>query len=333
MDILKNVKLKEKYFGYIEGIIYILLTIVVIFANIAGPIIIKLLPFIFILGIVGRVVFNRPIITSIFGFLVAICTIFILGTYSVTYTIMYSLFCFICILIGEVEGMYLIRILGGKTRKTTKIKSKDITGLLLITLAGIYLNNYVNGNIFSYLKYKQITEDYISLNYTDSNNFNIQNAKYVFNKYKYYSFDVKHIDINDDNTYKFAVYSDDKIIDGYKNSRLLLNSVTLKDKFLKNNKLSKYINFVLDIEYSDLQNNITVYITKTVGKINEEQLNVFSEDINNILNDISNDFTNISKIVIGIKDESNKADAEIYRTNFYDKEYYIDSLVTEYLDN
>jgi hypothetical protein len=307
MGILKYVKLKEKYFGYIEGFIYILFTMVVIFTNIAGPIIIKTLPFVFILGIVGRTIFNRPIITCVFGFLVSMCTIFMLGTYSFTYILMYSLFCFICILIGEVEGMYLVKIFGSESRNSSKRKSKDIIGFILIGLAGIYLNNYVNGNIYSYLECRKIAENYISLNYPNSNNVNIENGRYVFGKYNYYSFDIKNIDSNDENTYNFAVYLDNKVIDGYKNNRLLLNSESLKNKFKRDIDLSSYINFNFNIEYSDLQNNIIVYITKSVDKINPDELNRFAEDVNNILDDISafDEFTSISKLNICIEDENN----------------------------
>jgi len=327
-------KFKKKYFGYLEGVIYILLTIVVIFTNIAGPIMIKLLPFVFILGIVGRIIFNRPVITAVFSFVISICTIYTLGTYTFTYNLMYSLFCFICILIGEVAGMYLIRLVNNKTKNSKNINFKDITALILLALAGIYLNNYVNGNIYTYLKAKQRIENYINLNYSNSEDVKIYEGKYIFNKYKYYSFDVKNIDNTDNKIYKFAVYFDDEIIDGYENSRLLLNSKQLKLDFEKEVDLSKYINFDFDIEYSDLKNNITLYITKSVDDINSNQLNNFSEDVNNILDNIFKyvKFYNIYKINICIQDKANKLDAEIYSTNFYDKEYYIDSLETEYLD-
>jgi len=327
-------KFKKKYFGYLEGVIYVLLTIVVIFTNISGPIIIKLLPFVFILGIVGRIIFNRPVITSIFGFLISICTIYMLGTYSFEYNLMYSLFCFICILIGEVAGMYLKRIVDSKSKSSKKMNFKDITALVLLALAGIYLNNYVNGNVYTYLKCKQKIENYVSLNYSNSDNAEVFAGKYVFNKYKYYSFDVKNIDNKDNNTYKFAVYYDDKIIDGYESSRLISNSKLLKLDFEKEIDLSKYTKFNFDIEYSDLKNNITLDITKSVDEINSNELNNFAKDVNNILDNISKygKFSNISKINICINDGEKKLDAEIYSTNFYDNEYYINSLETEYLD-
>ncbi len=333
MNLLKNFKLKKKYFGYIEGIIYILFTLVVVFTNIAGPIEIRLLPFVFILGIVGRTIFNRPFLTSVFGFLISICAIYMVSAYSFTYNLMYSLFCFICILIGEVEGMYIIKIMSKKS--IFKNNSKNITLFILLALAGIYLNNYVNGNIFTYFKVKQAVKDYITVNYPNSNNAIITDGKYVFNKYKYYSFNVKNIDISDSKTYNFAVYSNDKVIDGYEESRLKSNSRLLKSELVNKINLNKYNNFNFDIEYTDLKNSITVYITKSVNKINLYELNIFTEDVNNILDDLTafDKFNNISKIDICIKDEMNKSNAEIYSTNFYDKEYYLGSLQTEYLDN
>lgn len=333
MNILKNFKIKKKYFGYIEAVIYILFTIVVIFTNIAGPMIVKLLPFVFILGIISRAIFNRPIITSIFGFLVSICTIYMLGTYSFTYNIMYSLFCFMCILIGEVEGMYIIKII--KNKGEFKRNSKNIIAFILLTLAGIYLNNYVNGNIYSYLEAKQIVQNYINLNYENSDNTSITDGKYVFNKYKYYSFNVKNIDVNDNKTYKFAVYSDNKVIDGYEKSRLTSDSKLLKIKLTNDIDLSKYTNFKFDIVYTNLEKNITLYIIKSVQKINSDELNNFAEDVNNILEDIAtfDEFSKISKLDICIKDETNKSNAVINSTKFYDKKYYLESLETEYLDN
>lgn len=334
MDILKIEKLKKKYFGYLEGTIYILLTVFVIFTAIAGPIIIKLIPLIFVLGIVGRTIYDRPLITAIFGFIVSICIIYMLGTYSFGYNLMYSLFCFICILMGEVAGMYLLRLIDKKRKK--KMFKKNIVAFVLVILAGYFLNSYVNGNIFSYLKSVQTIKDYINLNYPDSNNTKIYDGKYVINEYMYYSFKLKNIDVNDQKAYEFAVFSDNKVIDGYENSRLNSNSKQLKSKFFSRFDLSKYTdsNFDIDIKYVDLKNNIAIYISKSIDKINSDELNKFAEEVNNILDDISvfDEFSKISKMNISISDENFKTDADIYSTNFYDKEYYINSLEIEYLD-
>lgn len=334
MDILKKEKLKKKYFGYLEGTIYILLTVFVIFTAIAGPIMIKLIPFIFVLGIVGRTIYDRPIITAIFGFIVSVCIIYILGAYSFAYNLMYSLFCFICILMGEVAGMYLIRLIDKKRKKKTF--KKNIVALLLLLIAGFCLNSYVNGNIFSYLNSMQTLKDYIALNYSDSSNTKIYGGKYVINQYSFYSFKVKNIDVSDEKTYEFAVFSDNKVIDGYENSRLASNSKILKNKFLNKFDFSKYTSadINIDIKYSDLKNNITIIIAKKVNKINSDELNNFSNDVNNILDEIStfDEFSKISKMNISLSDNNYKTDADIYSTNFYDKEYYIDSLDIEYLD-
>jgi hypothetical protein len=335
MNISKKNKLKEKYFGYIEGITYILFIIVIVFTNIAGPIVIKLLPFVFILGIVGRIIYNRPLITSVFGFLVSLSSIYMLGTYTYTYNLMYSLFCFICILIGEVEGMYIIRLASSKGKNIVGKNSKNIAAFILLALAGIFLNNYINGNIFTYLRCKQVLESYISTNYNDSKNAIVTDGKYVFNKYKYYSFNVKNIESNDNKKYEFVVYLDNKIIDGYEKDKLFSDSGILKIKFAEDVDLSKYNSFDFNIEYNNVQNNITFYITKSVKEIKTEELNKFAEDVNNILDEIStfSEFDHISKINICIKDTENKLDAEIATINFYDKDYYVNSLETEYLDN
>lgn len=333
MNIFKNEKLKKRYFGYLEGTIYVLLTVLIIFTAIAGPIMIKLIPFVFILGIVGRTIYDRPVITAIFGFIVSICIIYMLGVYSFAYNLMYSFFCFICILTGEVAGMYLLRLIKKKSKKKFR---RNIIAFSLVVIAGYFLNSYVNGNFFSYLNSVQTIKDYITLNYPDSSNAKIYDGKYIINEYKYYSFKVKNIDVNDEKAYEFAVFSDNKVIDGYEKSRLISNSKQLKNRFFTKFNFSKYTNsnFDIDVEYSDLKNNITIYISKSVDKINTDELNKFAEDVNNILDEISifNEFSKISKMNISLGDENFKTDADIYSTNFYDKEYYINSLEIEYLD-
>lgn len=332
MNILKNNKLNKKYFGYIEGIVYIILIILVIFSTIAGPVIIKLMPLIFVLGIVGRVIFNRPIITSIFGFFVSASTLYIIGSYSMTYILMYSLFCFLSILIGEVIGMYFIKINDKNNEK--RYNNKNIVIILILFLSGIFLNSYINGDFYSYLKCKKIIENYIHVNYPNSNNVQIVDGKYVFNKFKYYSFDVKNIDEDDNKKYNFAVYLDSRVIDGYKDCALLQMSNELLKEFNNQIDLSMYKDCIFDIKYTDLQDKITFYITKTVSKVNTDELNKFAQEVNNILNNVSkfNKFSKITNINICIKDNSSKSSADINKNNFYNTEYYLNSLDTEYLD-
>lgn len=334
MGIFKNKKLKDKYFGYLEGITYVLLTIVIIFTAITGPILIKMLPILFILGIVGKTVYNRPVITSIFGFLISICITYILGTYSFTYIMTYSLFCFMSILMGEVAGLYISRIAKKKSKKSER--RTNIISLILIIIASVALNSYINGNMYSYFKSRNVIKDYITLNYPDSNDAEIFDGKYTYSKYNCYSFNVKNIDASDKNSYQFSVYLDNKIIDGYENSRLVSNTKKLKDKFVYIVDLSEYIDlsFKVDIKYSDLKNNITLYISKYVDEITEEELNIFAEDVNNILERTTelDEFNKINKMSISLRDSNNKTDADIYNTNFFDKNYYIDSLQIEYLD-
>lgn len=77
---------------FIEGFVYSLLIIVTIIAITIGPIYIKFLPILYILGILGNMLFKRPIITSIFASIVSICFIQILGGYSLNFNILKSIY-------------------------------------------------------------------------------------------------------------------------------------------------------------------------------------------------------------------------------------------------
>ena len=85
---------KKKIFSkniikYIEAIIYILAIIVGIFACNSGPIYIKMLPILFILGFVGRIIFDRPVMTTIFGIVTAICIIRVTNNISIKENILF----------------------------------------------------------------------------------------------------------------------------------------------------------------------------------------------------------------------------------------------------
>jgi hypothetical protein len=77
---------------FIEGIVYSLLIIVTIIAITIGPIYIKFIPILYILGILGNMLFKRPIITSIFACIVSICIIQILGEYTLSFNILKSIY-------------------------------------------------------------------------------------------------------------------------------------------------------------------------------------------------------------------------------------------------
>lgn len=114
---------KKKIFSkniikYIEAIIYILAIIVGIFACNSGPIYIKMLPILFILGFVGRIIFDRPVMTTIFGIVTAICIIRVTNNISIKENIFFSLCDGLNIAMGELCGEYFLRsknfILKGK---------------------------------------------------------------------------------------------------------------------------------------------------------------------------------------------------------------------------
>lgn len=332
MKLFKSEKLKKKYFGYAEGILYVMLTILVIFTSIAGPIEIKVFPTIFLIGIVGRTIFDRPVITAIFGFIISVCVMQYLSEYTITYILMYSLFCFLCILMGEVTGLHLKQIL--KNKKDNKKLHKDIILAIVLIVSGVYLNNYFNGNLYSYLKSKNQIESYIKLTYEDSNNVEITNGKYVSGKYDYYSFNVKNINVSDSKTYNFSVYLDDKIIDGYREEGLKIKNESLNLTFNKLYDFSNYKNIEVKVNYLNLNNNIEISISKKVDNLNDFETCLFVDEVDEILKKVQtyDKFSNILQANISIKDSKERKYAYIKNVNFYDKDFYKESLNLVYFD-
>ena len=102
-----KMKLTKKQKAYIEGIVYIIAIIVVIFAKVYGSIYFSLLPLLVILGIVGKVFFDRGVVTTIFGIITSLCVVYTKGSFTLPENIIYSLVIGLDIAMGELLGDYL----------------------------------------------------------------------------------------------------------------------------------------------------------------------------------------------------------------------------------
>ena len=159
---------KKKIFSkniikYIEAIIYILAIIVGIFACNSGPIYIKMLPILFILGFVGRIIFDRPVMTTIFGIVTAICIIRVTNNISTKENIFFSLCDGLNIAMGELCGEYFLRSKKFYAKKK-KLKNKGVLSTYLMTFVififAILLHIFTNGNYVSYFKARSSLYDY-----------------------------------------------------------------------------------------------------------------------------------------------------------------------------
>jgi hypothetical protein len=103
-------------------------------------------------------------------------------------------------------------------------------------------------------------------------------------------------------------------------------NIELKNKFSKID-LSKYENYNISLKIIDLNNNITLYIDAV------DDMNTYVNNVNNILKEIYylDDFKNINKLTLSLNDNNKKYETDIYKTNFFDVKYYLESLNVEYI--
>ena len=162
---------EEKIKIIIEAVIYVALIILSSYFTIFGDIFIRMVPMLYFLGILGCIMFDKPIVTAILGSV----SIFTFGclveseiNMSIVLLAIYSAF---MIIFGEVTGHILNTLYeNAKLRKFIKYYHKIayIVGLVLCILIPLILNNIVNSNIVSYMIARKNIDKYISENYAYS---------------------------------------------------------------------------------------------------------------------------------------------------------------------
>lgn len=244
----KSIIKKKHFFSkntrqYIEGIIYVLSIIVVIFLNCTGPLYVKMIPLLSILGIIGIKLFKRPIITTVFGIITSMCITKISGINDINIILLISIADGIQIALGEVIGYYgteafryFMMKRASKSNKAIRYYAITIIALFLAAIA----HNYINGDYFTYSKAKKNLYNYLEINYNDYNKFEVISSNYDFINKRCYTFKLKNN--SRDVTSNFFIYSSNinKVVDEYRDVVL--------DK--KNNELmSDIINYINDKNY------------------------------------------------------------------------------------
>lgn len=306
----------KKRMEYIESIIYTITIMIVIFANTYGPVYIKMFPLLLILGIIGKIIFGRPIITSIFGTSVSLCLIYMRDSSGISMleNVILSVTAGVSIGLGELLGHCLqIIIRRIKNRRTVSNKrfTHYITYSAVLIILSFFIHDYINGNIFTYLKCKDKLEEYLSLSYGNTVEFKILSAKYNFLNEKNYVLRVKNDEYNQIN--RFVIYLNDTSViqDGYKNSIIAKDNVKLKDYFEKYIKDSDIAdgNTNITANYTDLD-NIEIKIEKISSNLDEKDIYNFSYEVENIisnLNDIKY-YSDVKQVYISIADENDKTE-------------------------
>lgn len=295
---------KKKIFSknvikYIEAIFYVLAIVIGIFVCYAGPIYIKMLPILFVLGFVGRIIFDRPIVTTIFGIITAICIIRVTSNIEIRDSIFFSLCDGLNIALGELCGEYFIR--SKKIFKKSKIKNKIkipiycLTIFLFILSIGVHM--YLNGNYISYFNAKNALVNYLDDEYKDEK-FKEIKCIYNFYKNKRYTFVMKNETSNISSNFIAIKTKEWVVFDEYKIKFQSQNNTKLNkelEEFFKNE------DFNLDYKIAYLDNgNLKILLSRNVVNIDEENINTFVNDVTKYIKMLENfrQYSHISNIEI-----------------------------------
>ncbi|MDD3303614.1 MAG: hypothetical protein PHP54_01705 [Clostridia bacterium] len=277
---------KTRYF--MEALVYILCIIVVVFANCFGPIYIKMIPLLFILGIVGKVVFNRPVITSVFGFAISLCMLRISGVNDLKYIILSSILMGLYIGLGELCGKFLKESFKYIKNKNKKNKKAVISYSLVIATLSLSLlfHNFINSNFITYGLSKDKLINYITKEYGEGKFDNVS-ASYHIARNNNFVFIMKQKE--DGNNYKFTVYLKDElnIQDGYSEYIQAKKEETLNEKFL--NYLSKETPEIKDVNVTlkaISKEEFALEVTKQVETVDNTQIIEYCKQVVTYLNGI-----------------------------------------------
>lgn len=347
---LKSKTLK-RILEFTETTVYILCIIVVIFANLYGPIYIQMIPLLFLLGIVGKLIYNRPVTTTVFGMLVAICVVYTTGITNISQNLIISACMAVYIALGEVCGFAMKKSYKYIRKKTKRTSLKAFVSYLVLVITfiislGIY--NYTNSNYFELKKTKQRLNEYLDTNYNEKN-FEIVDIKYNFLGENGFSFDVR--ENNEDRIYEFIVSINEKfdIQDGYikyENASKEKNANEKLINFIKDNNLTeKYNDVKISINLNEID-SFELEIIKEEESVTEENTLVFSKLVAIIINDIKDFeyFKDFEQIIISLrskKDQTENLTSYLYIERYInnkslditnDYEYIKKALNVEYID-
>lgn len=333
----------REYVKLIETIVYCLLIVAFIFANSYCNIYIKMLPMLFVLGVVGNLFFGRPIITTVFGIITSICVVYMKERYGFFENIFISFNFGLNIALGEIAGL-LIKKAYSYIKNHDKSFDKDEVAIYIITIIFMFIfcplfHGLSNGNIVKYNKAKSKLEKYLKTEYNeDYNKFQIVDASYKLQKDTNYIFKIKY----ENKIYIFKVYTNDKldVVDGYKQYILEKNNTKIKNEF--DNFIKTYAKDFL-VSYDEKNNNIYLSAKFDVG--DEVKKDTYINPIIDFLDNLKTFkyIESINIVNVNLKDTNdvkNTINSSILLKSFYNLnsnnekiDYVKNSFDIEYIDN
>jgi hypothetical protein len=339
----KNVKKNsKKTILYIEAVVYICAIIVGIFACNLGNIYVKMLPILFVLGVIGRIVFDRPVITTIFGIITSLCINKITSSSSFSDNLFISLINGLNIALGELFGEYLLKSKNlfdkkKKTKNNKKVVIYIITGIIFVV--SIFAHIYISGNYISYFKAKNSLYSYLNENYKGEN-FKIVNCKYTFYKTNSYSFEMRNTTRCVNTNFVVLKDNDYAVYDEYKFVVASQNNAKINAEF---SKYIKEFDTDLDFKIGYLNSgDVKLIISKNVENVNDKEVKDFVFNVNKVIEKIFeiNKKFKITNIELNLVDRNNSENSLISDFDITDieksdniYEYIINSLTVEFIDN
>lgn len=297
MEKLMKKVINNEAIRVIESILYILSIVFVVIINIYGSVFFKFIPLLFFIGIIGKLVFNRPFSTTLFGFIVSVCIYYISGVRDFFENLTSSFIFAFYIGIGEVFALlikktYTVMLkkdnskynILEKSNKKEKIIYMFLCGVVLVLVLSLY--NFMNSNYFSYSSCEKRLDSYLKENNINdykiiSISYNILKKPnfefYILNndeckREKYYVFLDKNIDIskNDDENVEFINNMNSKIDEFIKNSKIEgIEDITISAKY-ENNE------YILDVksnyETSEDETNFSKLLAKVLDDENFKEI-------------------------------------------------------------
>ena len=346
----------KKQIQYFEAIVYIVAIIVVIFCKVYGTIYFSFIPLLVILGIVGKCLFKREIVTTVFGVIVSICMVYTKGQMNIIENILYSFLLGLDIALGELLGTYLLKtykkIVNASTKKARfnkgAIEVYVITFVILIITLNISI--FTNGNLFDYIKCKNSVDKYIEESYDLKEDFEIVDAVYTMGFNRSYIFKV--LNKQDDSISNFTVYLKNKNIvkDEYKEKILAKNINKIKEKLNtyleENNYADKYEDLQISIEYLEKE-KVKIILDKKVENVDKNEQEIFAKQIVSFIADIKTCeiYKDVEELQISLSNENQTNDIlvssiymEGYEKNILTQNeepylYILKALSIEYIDS
>lgn len=179
---------------FTQGLIYVLFMFVISDLMVVGPLWFKLFPWIYVLGLVSKSKFSKPVLALV----IASFTTFIsaiLKTRGLTLEVfIVTLNSIFMVTAGVITGTYIFDLKLNHRLVKFIPKGKKVYMLLVsvfITVIVVAVNSYINGDVYSYFKNKKDIAEFVIKQYNEEK-FEIKQVKYeLVNFVPQYSYDIE----------------------------------------------------------------------------------------------------------------------------------------------